>query len=279
MENNKLLKLKYCSIELKYEAESPTHAKDWMDAINKYKNPITYEDPLNLSQSSPTEETIKNDEIGKEVESMKKPDVGVFQHHTFKEPPEEILNMGFKKSFNECKDIKNIATASTITSNSASVETAKSHGKSQNLMHELSGMINKKNKIKSNNTTEKNKITVSEPENKLITSHIKETKIPLEITESIYDSIPNIETKHDDEEQNYENTGYEQLFQNHDILYMCIYDSKLKDSKLDLKRGSIVQMMEKVSDNLFIGKYLDMNNKFLFGLVSFDCVIKVYTKN
>ena len=81
IEGTKILCLKMFNAVLKYEAESAIHAQDWLSAINKYKNPQSYERPLNLKKDSLTLD---------HVEMSEKP--GELLQKQFPPPPDNFPN-------------------------------------------------------------------------------------------------------------------------------------------------------------------------------------------
>ena len=129
IESTRILSFKFFNVQLKYEAESSIHAQDWFSAINKYKNPQSYERPLNLKKDS----IIIDQEIMPSERQFPPPPDSTVPIHC------DLSNKSKQSSLNEL--IKS-ATASTSDIVSANINLKGEKHNVNNLMNEMTGRMN-----------------------------------------------------------------------------------------------------------------------------------------
>jgi hypothetical protein len=238
IEGTKILCLKTFNAVLKYEAESAIHAQDWVSAINKYKNPQSYEKPLNLKKDSLTLDQVE-----------------------MSEKPTEIL----QKQFPPPPD----ATPAVPV---------QSKDEKKNLIHEMTGKINLKKSTNKQNIEENSSKAKSANANNISSIIVNSSKNKQTSNDDIYHTIDSIPIQETVDHLTYENTDFHEHIENWESLYLCIYKTNGNSHVLNLKVGDIIQLVQKISDDIFIGKCFGIG-KTVFGLVNFNYVVKIYNNN
>jgi hypothetical protein len=232
------LNVKFSSIELKYEAETAIHAKDWVNIIAKYN---TNEIPLNNVQNNVIIPCVMP------VPKIPLPEVP--QDVEIQRSSSDIQIKSFIPVLPGCKKTN------------------------ENLINEFRGKFIKSNTIQSDDPCKKPII----PPRSLLSARNQPDDIPHYI--ELITTGDRDQNNDRSDKEDYMNTGIIDIISNKDSIYLCLYDIDGVDYELTLKRGSIVQFVEKVSDDFFIARFSEEKKKSSIGLVSFINVVKIYTKN